>query len=104
VTKAVAAAGFRLDVDSPATLAVAGELGFDTAKDALQAMQSALVADVRISRLDLAGVTRSDSAGLACVLAVVADVRGRGRSLEVANMPAGMRALAQVCEVDRMMG
>jgi len=106
VTKAVAASGFRLDVASPATLAVAGELGFDTAKDALQAMQSALVADVRISRLDLAGVTRSDSAGLACVLAVVADVRGRGRgrSLEVDHMPAGMRALAQVCEVDRMMG
>ena len=104
MTKAVAASGFRLDVASPATLAVAGELGFDTAKDALQAMQSALVADVRISRLDLAGVTRSDSAGLACVLAVVADVRGRGRSLEVAHMPAGMLALAQVCEVDRMMG
>jgi phospholipid transport system transporter-binding protein len=103
VTKAVAAAGFRLDVDSPATLVVAGELGFDTAKDALQAIQSAL-ADARINRLDLAGVTRSDSAGLACVLAVVADVHRRGRALEVVHMPAGMQALAQVCEVDRMMG
>lgn len=104
MTRAVAASGFRLDVGSPATLAVAGELGFDTAKDALQAMQSALAADVRINRLDLAGVTRSDSAGLACVLAVVADVRGRGRSLEVTRMPVGMQALAQVCEVDRMIG
>ena len=102
MTGAVTASAFRLDVDLPATLTVAGELGFDTAKGALQAMQSAL-GDGRLTRLDLAGVTRSDSAGLACVLAVVADVRGRGRSLEVAHMPAGMQALAQVCEVDRML-
>jgi len=94
---------FRLDTGTPATLAVTGELSFDTATAALQAIQSAL-SDARIERLDLARVTRSDSAGLACVLAAVAAASQRGHALEVESMPAGMRALAQVCEVDRLIG
>ena len=98
-----ATARFQLDVGVPSVLGVDGELSFDTAAAAMQAMQSALD-DGRINQLDLARVTRSDSAGLACVLAVVAEVGRRGRSLAVVNMPAGMQALAQVCEVDHMIG
>lgn len=93
--------GFQLDTATPATLGVGGELSFDTAAAALQAIQSAL-ADGSASRLDLAGVLRSDSAGLACILAVMAGAARRGRPLQVVHMPAGMQALAQVCEVDRL--
>ncbi|KZC18305.1 sulfate transporter [Rhodanobacter sp. FW510-R12] len=96
-----AARGFQLDTATPATLGVGGELSFDTAAAALQAIQSAL-ADGSASRLDLAGVLRSDSAGLACILAVMAGAARRGRPLQVVHMPAGMQALAQVCEVDRL--
>lgn len=93
-------ADFQLDTAAPAKLGVSGVLSFDTATAALQAIRSAL-ATGGARELDLAGVSRSDSAGLACVLAAVADV---GRPVRVVGMPAGMLALAQVCEVDSLLG
>ena len=99
MTDAAALQRFQLDAGTADTLAVTGELSFDTAAAALQAIQSAL-GDGRIKQLDLAKLSRSDSAGLACVLAAVAEARRRGHALDVVNMPSGMQALAQVCEVD----
>jgi len=90
---------FKLDTSMPGTLGVSGVLSFDTAAMALRAIQSALAAS-RMGRLDLAGVSHSDSAGLACVLAVVAEADRREQALQVVGMPAGMRVLAQVCEVE----
>jgi phospholipid transport system transporter-binding protein len=93
----VASHAFQLDTGTPGTLGVSGVLSFETAAAALLAIQSALAGGA-VARLDLAGVRHSDSAGLACVLAAAA---GAGQ-LQVANMPAGMQALAQVCEVDHL--
>lgn len=98
-----APARFQLDTSTPATLGVSGVLSFDSAGAALQAIQSSL-ASGGVVRLDLAGVSHCDSAGLACVLAAVADASGRGHALQVVGMPAGMLTLAQVCEVDRLLG
>jgi len=94
--------GFQLTVRAPGTLAVDGVLSFDTAAAALQALELAL-ADGAHGQLDLAGVRHSDSAGLSCVLAVVAEAGRRGHALQVMHMPASMRTLAQVCEVDGLM-
>jgi len=94
--------GFQLDTGAPGTLGVNGLLSFDTAAAALQMIQAALAGSA-MDRLDLAGVRHSDSAGLACVLAIAADADRRGQALQVVNIPAGMRLLAQVCEVDRLM-
>ncbi|EIM03621.1 STAS domain-containing protein [Rhodanobacter denitrificans] len=96
------AAGFQLDTGTPGTLGVRGELSFDTAAAAWQAIRSAL-AGAPVSQLDLADVRHSDSAGLACVLAIAADAARRGQTLRVVRMPAGMQSLAQVCEVDRLL-
>ncbi|UGB38469.1 STAS domain-containing protein [Frateuria soli] len=96
-------ATFELDRGTPGTLGVRGVLSFDTAAAALEAIGAAL-AGGSVARLDLAGVQRSDSAGLACVLAVQAEARRLGHPLVVENMPAGMHALAQVCEVDALVG
>ena len=93
--------GFRLETVAPSTLAVHGVLDFDTAAAALAAMRAAFEGGV--AELDLAGVSHSDSAGLACVLAAVAEANRLGHPLRVAGMPAGMRALAQVCEVDTLL-
>ena len=94
---------FRLDTSTPKTLGVSGVLSFDTARAALQAMQSSL-APGNVAQLDLTSVSHSDSAGLACVLAVAADASRRGHPLQVVGMPTGMLTLAQVCEVDRLLG
>ena len=99
----MSAASFQLDRTTPGTLGVGGELSFATAAQALHAIVAAL-GQAPVSRLDLAGVRRADSAGLACMLAVLAEARGLGRPLAVANVPEGMRALARVCEVDALVG
>jgi phospholipid transport system transporter-binding protein len=92
-----------LSASAPGTLAVSGVLSFDTAASALRDIQAAL-AKGPVVTLDLAGVRHSDSAGLSCVLAVAAEAGRRGRPLQVIHVPAGMRVLAQVCEVDRLLG
>ncbi|MGA0587030.1 STAS domain-containing protein [Dyella sp. KRB-257] len=95
-------ASFQLESRSDGTLAVSGVLTFDTAHAALRALRDKLAAGV-FTALDLAGVERGDSAGLACVLAVLADVRAHGRALTVRHLPDGLRALAQVCEVEDLL-
>lgn len=100
-------AAFQLSRSTPDVLGVRGELTFATAAAALPAITAAFDGE-RFDKLDLAGVSRSDSAGLACVLAALAAqaelARRQGRRLQVLNVPAGMRALAQVCEVDELIG
>ena len=95
--------GFQLSSDVPGTLGVSGALNFDTAAAALQSIRTAL-ADKSIAQLNLADVHSADSAGLSCVVEVMAEAAVQGRSLQVKDMPSGMRALAQVCEVDQLIG
>ncbi|HET7931922.1 MAG TPA: STAS domain-containing protein [Rhodanobacteraceae bacterium] len=81
-----------------ATLALRGELTFATAARSLAEGSRALTAGTQ-TRLDLAGLTRADSAGLACVIALAAHARKAGRRLEIVHWPAGLLALAEVCDV-----
>ncbi|MEO6799655.1 MAG: STAS domain-containing protein [Rhodanobacter sp.] len=97
------AQGFQLDTSTPIALGVSGVLSFDTAAAALHAIQSAL-ASGHAAQLDLTDVSHCDSAGLACVLAATADADRRGHPVRVLGMPPGMLALAQVCEVDGLLG
>lgn len=97
-----AEAAFRLDTATPGTLAVGGALGFSTAAGALRALDAALQAGDR-TRLDLAGVNHCDSAGLACVLEVLAAARRRGQAVRLEHVPAGMRMLAQVSGVETLL-
>ncbi|HLI18643.1 MAG TPA: STAS domain-containing protein, partial [Rhodanobacteraceae bacterium] len=50
------------------------------------------------TRLDLGGISRADSAGLACVLALAAAASRGGRRLAVVHWPEGLRSLAEVCD------
>lgn len=80
------------------TLALRGALTFATAAHALAEGGRALAAGVQ-TQLDLAGLTRADSAGLACVLALAAAAHRAGRHLQVRHWPEGLHALAAVCDV-----
>jgi phospholipid transport system transporter-binding protein len=93
-----AAPAFQVATTEPGTLGVSGVLSFSTAAAAMQAIKAALAAG-SFDRLDLGEVQHSDSAGLACVLAVAALP---GKTLRVVRMPPGMQALATVCEVDQL--
>jgi phospholipid transport system transporter-binding protein len=89
---------FHVTQSAPDTVSVSGALTFATAAAALEAIRAALPGR---QVLDLAGVERSDSAGLACVLAALAPNGGKVR---VQHVPLGMQQLAKVCEVDGMLG
>jgi phospholipid transport system transporter-binding protein len=97
-----AGAPVRVEDGSTGSVRVSGELTFGNAAEALKAIDAAVARDGR-SELDLSGVTRSDSAGLACVLAVLAQSAERGRKLRVSHVPEGMHLLASVCEVESLM-
>lgn len=79
------------------TLALSGALTFDTAARAFDQAGDALEHGAQ-TRLELSGITRADSAGLACVLALLARIRRSGRPLRVVNLPGSLRALAEVCD------
>lgn len=84
------------------TLALSGALTFTTAARAFAEGARALGSGAQ-TRLDLAGITRADSAGLACVLALAANASRAGRHLAVVRWPEGLRALARVCDVEPLL-
>lgn len=87
----------------PATLALHGALTFATVAGALVAARRALSGGTA-TQLDLAGVTRVDSAGLACMLALAAEVSRKGQVLQIRNWPEGLPELAAVCGVTELLG
>lgn len=80
------------------TLALRGALTFATAAHAFAEGGRALATGTQ-TRLDLAGLTRTDSAGLACVLALASVALRAGRRLQVRHWPESLHALAAVCDV-----
>lgn len=82
--------------------AVHGELGFATAAGALQRARP-LFEPHSVIELDLAGVTRADSAGLALLLEWVNWARGTAREIRFANLPGQLLAIAQISEVEDML-
>lgn len=76
------------------SIVLSGDLTFATVAGLWRDAEP-LVRQPGAARLDLGGVARTDSAGLACVLALLAAGAGR---LRVVNVPASMQALARVSD------
>ncbi|HKV65562.1 MAG TPA: STAS domain-containing protein [Rhodanobacteraceae bacterium] len=84
------------------TLALSGALTFASAARAFAEGARALESGTQ-TRLDLAGLARADSAGLACVLGLAAVASRAGRRLGVVHWPEGLHALAEVCDVENLL-
>jgi phospholipid transport system transporter-binding protein len=54
-------------------------------------------------RLDLSGITRADSAGLALLLEWVRCARQAGTPLKLANVPPRLRSLIEVTDLDQVL-
>lgn len=85
-----------------ARVALDGTLDFDTARDVLARTRPVIEAHAA-STIDLAGVVRSNSAGLALIVEWLAVARRAGHAVSFANVPDGLRQLARVCEVDGLL-
>lgn len=97
-----AAAGGSAPVAAKAVdggLRVSGPLGFDNARDALATLSSALPSGGSMA-VDLSGLQRSDSAGLAVLVEWRAVAARRGVHLRLGQAPEGLRALARLSDLD----
>jgi ABC-type transporter Mla MlaB component len=82
-------------------LAVRGALTFATARRASEAGLRAMSASAaRRLEIDCAAVTAADSAGLAVCLVWLARAQRDGRELRFANLPASVRALARISDLE----
>jgi phospholipid transport system transporter-binding protein len=84
-------------------LAIRGALTFATARLASAAGLRAIGASAaRRLEVDFAAVTAADSAGLAVCLVWLARAQRDGRELRFLNLPAHIRSLARISEVDSL--
>lgn len=83
-------------------MAVSGEIGFENAGATLELGREAIAATSEL-RIDLAGLTRSNSAGLAVMIEWLAIARRQGHTVTFSGIPEGLHQLAQVCQVDGML-
>ena len=82
--------------------ALSGVIGFPTAGDILEESKS-LFEEYSVIKLDLSGVTQSDSAGLALLLEWINWARYYVREIRYFNIPEQIRAIAEISEVDSML-
>ncbi|MDQ2694724.1 MAG: STAS domain-containing protein [Pseudomonadota bacterium] len=81
---------------------VAGELDFDAAV-ALRRAGEARFAGSGPLQIDLAGVTRSNSAGVALLVEWLRQARARNRPLRFIHVPAQMLAIIRVADLDGLL-
>ena len=83
-------------------LAISGDLNFDSVADLWRNCHDRL-ADPEVLDIDLGGVQRSDSAGVALLVACLRQANQSGKKIRFFNMPAQMLALARVSSLDQVL-
>lgn len=83
-------------------LRLEGQVDFTTARSLWQEGTALLSGDGSVT-IDLAGVTRADSAGVALLIHWTRQQRELGGRIEFANIPDQMLALARVSGVDTIL-
>lgn len=83
-------------------LVVAGELDFTTVVRLFDDVQPLLGAGADI-RIDLQGITRSDSAGLALLIEWMRAAQRLGKPIQYLNIPPQMLAIARVSGLDQLL-
>ena len=83
-------------------LRLEGELGFGSVRDLWQQAGELLPREGLVC-VDLAGVTRADSAGVALLIHWTREQQRLGGRIEFVNIPAQMQAIAGVSGVDAIL-
>jgi phospholipid transport system transporter-binding protein len=93
---------FKLEDLGEGRFALSGEMTFDTAERILQASEEPFEQHTRIE-VDLSGVTRSDSAGLALLLEWITWANHTVREIRYKAMPERVLAIAKTTEVEPLL-
>ena len=99
--KPAEAAG-RLESAGDGRFELSGEIGFDDVARLL-AEGDAAFGSLQQAELDLARVTRADSAGLALLLEWSVSASAAGRSLRYRNVPSAITSLAGMSDVAELL-
>lgn len=92
----------RLESQGAGHYLLAGELSFNTVPDIASGFDE-MINDTDELILDLQGVTRTDSAGLALLMEWMRIAHHRHKRIVLRNMPAQMLAVAKVSELDQIL-
>jgi len=82
--------------------AVGGVIGFESVTDLLE-QSKALFSSASAINIDLSAVTHADSAGLALILEWLRDGKHNNKVVRYQNLPAQLRSLAVISEVDALL-
>ena len=88
--------------DDDSRLVIAGDLSFASVP-ALWEQWLSMRTDEDLVDVDLSQVERSDSAGLALLVACLRKARETGKSVRFFNIPAQMLAMARVSGLDQIL-
>jgi len=94
--------GCVIEETSPEHFILRGELSFTTVMGLLRDSAALLWRNPSVT-LDLAGVTRTDSAGLALLVEWIRIARQRGKSIRFCNIPEQLMAVAQVAGLGELL-
>lgn len=84
------------------TLRIRGDLDFDSVAELWNATES-LFAAAPPSRIDLSGISRANSAGVALLVEWLGRARRQGQELIFVNVPAQMRAIITIADLDTVL-
>jgi phospholipid transport system transporter-binding protein len=93
---------FEFEHRGDGRFAIQGDLSFHTAVKALDQSKELFASHATIE-VDLGGVKRADSAGLALLLEWVNWARATEREITFRNIPAQIVSIAQISEVEDML-
>ena len=93
---------FTLEDQGHGRFAISGELTFATAENILKASEAPFEEHTQLE-IDLSGVTKSDSAGLALLLEWVTWANHSVREIRFAEIPEKIYAIARTTEVDQLL-
>ena len=91
-------AGSHYSIDASGRASVSGELTLDTVADVFRQAEDSARRGQQPLEVDLAGVTRVDSSGLALILEWQARANRNRQHLKLSNAPADLLSLAGLCE------
>lgn len=98
------AGSFDVVATAPGRFALRGALTFANARSARnEGLHALRTSSARDFEMDCAGITHSDSAGLAVMLDWMAIMKREGRPLRFANLPPGLLAVARISGVEEML-
>ena len=93
---------FELQDMGEGRFALTGEITFETAERVLLASEETFEQHTRIE-VDLAGVTKADSAGLALLLEWITWANHTVREIRFLSMPERILAIARTTEVEQLL-